>query len=34
MSFNEIAELLAVNLSTIWRRRQQLQQKYVAVYGG
>jgi len=34
MTFNEIAELLAVNLSTVWRRRQQLQQKYVAVYGG
>ena len=34
MSFNEIAELLAVNLSTVWRRRQQLQLRYTAVYGG
>lgn len=28
MGFVEIAELLAVNLATVWRRRQQLQQKY------
>ncbi|MEG1662854.1 MAG: hypothetical protein RR338_02610, partial [Clostridia bacterium] len=34
MTFTEIAELLAVNLSTVWRRHRQLQQRYTAVYGG
>lgn len=33
MGFTEMAKILAVNLSTIWRRRQQLQQKYVVAFG-
>lgn len=36
MTFVEIAQFLSVNLSTVWRRRLQLQQKYndcIAIYG-
>ena len=31
MTFVEIARHLSINLSTVWRHRQQLQQKYLAV---
>jgi DNA-binding CsgD family transcriptional regulator len=33
MTFVEIAQFLSVNLSTVWRRRLQLQQKYIATCG-
>ena len=33
MTFVEIANFLSVNLSTVWRRRQKIQQKYMALMG-